>query len=52
MTSQHYRDHLLGQLHNLYQSHMFVPDYMAIFKDLTHHSDVREHQSETITRFV
>jgi len=31
---------------------MSVQNYIVIFKDLTHHSDVREHHSETITRFV
>ena len=31
---------------------MSVQDYIAIFKDLTHHSDVREHHSEIITKFV
>jgi len=31
---------------------MSVQGNIAIFKDLTHHSEVREHNSETITRFV
>jgi len=31
---------------------MSVQDYIVIFKDLTHHSAVREHYSETIIRFV
>ena len=31
---------------------MFVSDYIVIFKDLTHRSEVREHPSETVTRFV
>ena len=31
---------------------MSVHDYIAIFKNLTHRSEVREHPSETITRFV
>ena len=31
---------------------MSVHDYIAIFKDLTHHSEVREHPSKTVTRFV
>ena len=52
MTSQHYRDPHLDQLHNLRQSQLFVQDYIAIFKDLTHCSDVREHPLGTITRFV
>ena len=41
MTSQHYRDHLLDQLHHLRQGHMSVQDYIAIFKGLTYRSDVR-----------
>ena len=52
MTSQYYRDHLLDQLHYLCQGNMSVHDYIAIFKDLTLRSDMREHHSETITRFV
>jgi len=52
MTSQYYRDHLLNQLHNLRQGHMSVQNYIAIFRDLTHHNDVTEHHSETIIRFV
>jgi len=52
MTSQHYRDPHLDRLHNLRQSQLFVQDYIAIFKDLTHRSDVREHPLGTITRFV
>ena len=31
---------------------MSVHDYIVIFKDLTHRSDVRERHSEIITRFV
>ena len=31
---------------------MSVQDDVAIFKNLTHHSNVREHHSETVTRFV
>jgi len=31
---------------------MFVHDYIAIFKNLTHCSEVREHHSKTVTRFV
>ena len=31
---------------------MSIQDYIAMFKDLTHHSDVREHYSENINRFV
>ena len=31
---------------------MSVQDYIAKFEDLTHHCDVREHHSQTITRFV
>jgi len=45
-------DHLLDQLHNLRQGYISIQDYIAIFKDLAHRSDVREHHSETITRFV
>ena len=52
MTSQHYRDPHLNQLHNPRQGHFSVHDYIAIFKDLTHRSEVREHPSETLTRFV
>ena len=52
MTSQHYRDSHLDQLHNFRQGHLSVQDYIVIFKDLTHRSDVRKHHSETITRFV
>jgi len=52
MISQHYRDHLLDQLHNFCQGHMSVHDYIAIFKDLTHRSNMSEHHSETIFRFV
>ena len=52
MTSQHYRDPHLDQLHNLRQGHLSVQDYIVIFKNLTHRSDVREHPSETVTRFV
>ena len=52
MTSQYYRDPYLDQLHNLHQGHMSVLDYITIFKDLTHCSNVCEHHSETITMFV
>jgi len=52
MTSQHYKDHLLDQLHNLRQGHMSIQNYIAIFKNLAHRSDLREHHSETITKFV
>ena len=53
MTSQHYRDPHLDQLHNLlHQGHMSIHNYIDIFKDLTHCSEVREHPSETVTRFV
>ena len=52
MTSKYYRDPHFDQLHNLRQGHLSVQDYIAIFKNLTHRSDVREHPSETITRFV
>jgi len=52
MTSQHYRDPYVDQLHNLHQGHMSVHNYIAIFKDLAHRSEVREHHSETVTRFV
>ena len=52
MTSQYYKYHLLDQLHNLRQGYMSVQNYVAIFEDLTRHSNVREHRSETITRFV
>jgi len=31
---------------------MSVYDYIAIFKDLTHRNEVREHPSETVTRFI
>jgi len=31
---------------------MSVHDYIAIFKDLTHRSEVSEFPSETVTRFV
>jgi len=52
MTSQHYRDHFLDQLHKLHQDHTFVHDFLTIFKGLSHRNGMREHQSETITRFV
>jgi len=52
MSSQHDKDHLFDQLHNLRQGHMSVLDYITIFKDLTHCSNVCEHHSETITMFV
>jgi len=50
MISQYYRNHLLDQ--HLFQGHMSVQDYIAIFKNLTHHNSVSEHHSETITRFI
>ena len=31
---------------------MSVHDYIAIFKDLTYHSEMRKHHSETVTGFV
>ena len=31
---------------------MSVHDYIVIFEDLTRHSDMREHRSETIIMFV
>jgi len=31
---------------------MSVQDYITIFKDLTHRSDIREHHSKTITKFI
>jgi len=31
---------------------MSVQDYIAIFENITRHCDVREHYSQTITRFV
>ena len=34
-------NYLLDQLHNLRQGHMFVQNYIATFKDLTRHCDVR-----------
>jgi len=49
MTSQQYRDPYLDQPH---QDHMSVHDYIAIFKDLTYRGEVREHPSDTLTRFV
>jgi len=52
MSYQHYRDHLLDRLHNLREGYIPVQNYITIFKDLTHRSDLREHHSETITRFV
>jgi len=52
MSNQYYANHLIDQLRNLYQGHMFIQDYIAIFKELTRHSDVREHHSETIIRFI
>ena len=52
MISQYYKKHLLSQLHNLRQGHIFVQDYVAIFEDLTSRNDVREYCSETITKFV
>ena len=42
----------LDKLHNLRQGHLSVQDYIVIFKDLTRRSEVREHHSETITRFI
>jgi len=29
---EYYRNHLLNQLHNLRQGHMYVQDYIAIFE--------------------
>ena len=52
MTSQHYRDPYLDQLHNHRQGHISVHDYIIIFKNLTHRTEVREHSSEIVTRFV
>ena len=52
MTSHHYRDPYLEQRYNLHQGHMFVYNYIDIFNNLTHCSEVREHPSETVTRFV
>ena len=52
MISQHYRDPHLDQLHNLRQDHLSVQNYIAIFNDFTHRSDVREHHSEIIIRVV
>jgi len=52
MTSQYYTNHLLDQLHNFHHGHISKNDYIAIFEDLTRYSDVREHRSQTITRFV
>jgi len=52
MTGQYYKDHLLDQLHNFRRGHMSVQNYIDIFKDLTHRSNMREHHSETIARFV
>jgi len=52
MTTQYYGDHLLDQLHKLCQGHMSVQDYITIFKDLTHRSNMSEHHLETITKFV
>jgi len=34
MSGQHYRNHLLDQLHNLRQDHMSIQDYITMFKDL------------------
>jgi len=39
MTSHYYKNHLLDQLHNFCLEHMSVQDYVAIFEDLTCHSD-------------
>jgi len=52
LTNQCYRDSLLDQLYNLCQGPMSVQDYITILKDLIHRSDVREHHSKTITRFI
>jgi len=52
MSNQYYANHLINQLHNLRQGHIYIHDYIAIFKNLTHRNDVREHHYETITRFV
>ena len=52
MTNQHDRDSHLDQLHNIHQGHMSVHKYITIFKDLTLRNEVREHPSETLTRFI
>ena len=58
MTKKSYRevsnimDHLLDQLHNLHLGHMSIQNFIVIFEDLTCRCDVREHGSQTITRFV
>jgi len=52
MTSQYYKNHLLDQSCNLRQDHMSVQNYVAIFEDFISCSDVREHRSEIIARFV
>jgi len=43
---------LLDLLHNLCLGDMSVQDYIAKFEDLTFHCDVREHRSQTVTRFI
>jgi len=43
---------LLDLLHNIRQGHMSVQDYIIIFEGLTYRCDMREHCSQTITRFV
>ena len=42
----------MNETANVSHGHMSVQDYIAIFQDLTHRSDVREYYSESITRFV
>ena len=49
---EYYKNHLLDQLHNLRQGHMSIQNYIAIFEDLTRCYDVREHRSQTISRFI
>ena len=43
---------LLNKLHNFRQGDLSVRDYIARFEDLICCCDVREHRSQTITRFV
>jgi len=42
----------LDKLHNLRQGDLSIRDYIARFENLTCRYDVREHHSQTITRFV
>ena len=49
---EYYKNRLLDQLHRLRQSDMSVQNYITKFEDLTLYCDVREHRSQTITRFV